>query len=341
MSWLMGFGMQYIAGNQDFGFDRDLSEETADYDIYAQTIFDEINGNYIPDYPDPFGIEEPGEEALCLYAYNCVRGAVHGLVQLQELGQTVFVTNPSNVVRGSGVSDVFGRYQTGSPFTQERSSFLFEDTVTCGIATTQTDPIVAKRNRVAFYFPAVPTTSQIKSADISGFYQHLIGTVNSNIVNLIFTTTPDFSVFDYISTNINDANNVAVRWQPLTNQNEIILAVENSAGSILRYTCNDLKNGVCTLSLTLGTGTTPALAINNQSLEMYFFRTTDSGGSIKRVAVDNTGTVCIASSIVITGNVTNDGLAAYWYDDICYLVYNHATNGITVVKSEDNGFTFS
>jgi hypothetical protein len=109
----------------------------------------------------------------------------------------------------------------------------------------------------------------------------------------------------------------------------------------LRYICNDLKNGVCTLSLTLGTGTTPALAINNQSLEMYFFRTTDSGGSIKRVGVDNTGTVCIASSIVVTGNVTNDGLAAYWYDDICYLVYNHSTNGITVVKSEDNGLTFS
>jgi hypothetical protein len=333
----MGFGMEYIAGSQKFAFDRDLSEEANDYDVLAQTIFDELNCDFIPDYYDPFGLEAPGETTLNLYGFNCQRAPVHGLVQLQQLGQTVFVQDAGLVNRGSSVTDVNGRYQTATPFMQAQTV----NDVFCGIATTTTTAITAKRNRIAFYFPAIPTTSTIKSADISGFYQHLIGTVNSNIVNLIFTTTPDFSVFDYISTNINDANNVAVRWQPLTNQNEIILAVENSAGSILRYACNDLKNGVCTLSLTLGTGTTPALAINNQSLEMYFFRTSDSGGSIKRVAVDNTGTVCIASSIVITGNVTNDGLAAYWYDDICYLVYNHATNGITVVKSEDNGFTFS
>ena len=337
MSWLMGFGMEYIAGSQKFAFDRDLSEEANDYDVLAQTIFDELNCDFIPDYYDPFGLEAPGETTLNLYGFNCQRAPVHGLVQLQQLGQTVFVQDAGLVNRGSSVTDVNGRYQTSLPFMQAQNV----NDVFCGIATTTTTAITAKRNRVAFYFPAVPTTSQIKSADISGFYQHLIGTVNSNIVNLIFTTTPDFSVFDYISTNISDANNVAVRWQPVTNQNEIVLAVENTGGSILRYTCNDLKNGVCTLSLTLGTGVTPALAINNQSLEMYFFRTSDSGGSIKRVAVDNTGTVCIASSIVVTGNVTTDGLAAYWYDDICYLVYNHSTNGITVVKSEDNGFTFS
>jgi hypothetical protein len=329
--------MEYISGDQKYGFDRDLSQEYNDYDIYAQTLFDEINCNFIPDYYDPFGIETPGETKLLLYGFNVQRGCAHGLVQLQQLAQTVILQDSSLANRGSSITDVNGRYQTGLSFGQAETN----NDVICGIASIGTTILTAKRNRAAFYFPAIPTTSTIKSADISGFYQHLIGTVNSNIVNLIFTTTPDFSVFDYISTNINDANNVAVRWQPLTNQNEIILAVENSAGSILRYACNDLKNGVCTLSLTLGTGTTPALAINNQSLEMYFFRTSDSGGSIKRVAVDNTGTVCIASSIVITGNVTNDGLAAYWYDDICYLVYNHATNGITVVKSEDNGFTFS
>jgi hypothetical protein len=342
VSWLMGFGMQYIAGNQDFGFDRDLSEETADYDIFAQTIFDEINGNYIPDYPDPFGIEEPGEQALCLYAYNCVRGAVHGLVQLQELGQTVFVTNPSNVNRGSAVSDVFGRYQTGSPFTQERASGqVNQDTVHCGIATTQTDPIVAKRNRVAFYFPDVPTTSQIKSAGLSKYYQHMIGTVNSNIVNLIQTQSYGFTTFEYLSTNISAAENVAIAWMPITELNQLVLAVENTAGDITRYTCNDYVNGVCNVSTVLGTGVTPAIAIHASGYELYFFRTTDSGGSIKRVGTDRFGTVTQAASLVVTGNVTTDGLAAYWYDDIPYLVYNDATNGITVVKSDDFGVTFS
>ena len=337
MSWLNGFGMQYIAGDQKYGFDRDLSQETGDYDVMAQTIFDEINCDFIPDYYDPFGIETPGQPELFLYAFNCQRGPVHGLVQLQQLGQTVFLQDSSLANRGSSSSDIVGRYQTGLPFGQAE---LGND-VFCGAASVGTTTITAKRNRIAFYFPAAPTTSTIKSADLSGFYQHLIGTVNSNIVNLITSRSYDFSTFDYLATDITSATNVAVRWKNVTTQNEIVLAVENISGNIVRYICNDLRNGTCVMSLTLGAGVTPALAINNQSLEMYFFRTSDSGGSIKRVGVDNTGTVCIASSIVVTGNVTTDGLAAYWYDDICYLVYNHSVNGITVVKSEDNGFTFS
>ena len=341
MSWLMGFGMQYIAGDQKFGFDRDLSQETNDYDIFAQTIFDEINGNYIPDYPDPFGIEEPGEQALCLYAYNCVRGAVHGLVQLQELGQTVFVTNPSNVNRGSAVTDVVGRYQTGSPFTQERNVFVLKDTVHCRIATTETDPIVAKRNRVAFYLPPAPTASTVKSADLSKWYQHLIAYVNSGIVSIIYTSTYDFSVFEYLALNITNAVNVACRWKLNTNTNVIVFSVEKDDGVCYRYLCDDLVGGNSTLSTTLGTGTTPALAINKTGLEIYFMRTTDSGGSVKRIILDDVGNVIEALSVVVSGNVSNDGLATYWYNDTCYLVYNHTTNGITVVKSDDMGLTFS
>jgi hypothetical protein len=342
MSWLMGFGMQYIAGEQKFGFDRDLSEETNDYDIYGQTIFDEINPNFIPDYPDPFGIEEPGTQELCLYAYNCVRGAVHGLVQLQVLGQTVYVTNPSNVNRGSAVSDVFGRYQTGNPFTQERpNGQVNKDTVHCGIATTETDPIVAKRNRVAFYFSPAPTGSIVKSADLSRWYQHLIAYVNSNIVNFIYTNTNDFSTFLYGATDISNAVNVACRWQINTNTNEILFAVEKQDGVIYKYVCDNISTGACTLATTLGTGTTPALAINNNGIQIYFMRTTDSGGSVKRIILDNQNNVLTALSTVVSGNVTNEGLAAYFYDDVCYLVYNHATNGITVVRSDDMGITFS
>ena len=337
MSWLMGFGMEYVAGNQKFGFDRDLSQETNDYDIFAQTIFDEINCDFIPDYPDPFGLETPGQTELLLFGFNCQRGPVHGLVQLQQLGQTVYVQDAGLVNRGSSVSDVNGRYQTTLPFMQAQNV----NDVFCGIATTTTTAITAKRNRIAFYFPNAPTTSTIKSADISGHYQHLIGTVNSNIVNLILTSTPDFSVFDYLATNISSASNVAVRWKTKTNQNQIVLSVEMQSGNVERYITNDLITGDCTMSTVLGVGITPALAINNHGYELHFFRTTDSGGSIKRVAIDNAGNVVQAASIVITGNVTTEGLAAYWYDDIPYLVYNDATNGITVVNSQDYGVSFS
>ena len=56
---------------------------------------------------------------------------------------------------------------------------------------------------------------------------------------------------------------------------------------------------------------------------------------------NNQNNILTALSVVVSGNVTNDGIAAYFYDDVCYLVYNHATNGITVVSSDDMGITFS
>ena len=337
MSWLMGFGMEYIAGDQKFGFDRDLSQETNDYDINAQTIFDEINCNFIPDYYDPFGIETPGQQELFLYAFNCVRGTVHGLVQLQQSGQTVYVQNPSLANRGSASTDPLGIYQTTLPFPQAQ----INNDVFCGAASIGTTTISSKRNRIAFYFPAAPTTSTIKSADISGLYQHLIGTVNSNIVTLILTETYDFSVFEYLATNINDAANVAVAWKPLTNENQIVLIVESIAGDIKLYINNNLGTGDCTLSTVLGTGVTPAIAINNQGNQLIIWRTTTSGGSIRRILLDTNGNTIEAASDVVTGNVTTDGLACYWKDDQAYIVYNDAVSGITVIKSDNYGTTFS
>jgi hypothetical protein len=169
----------------------------------------------------------------------------------------------------------------------------------------------------------------------------LIAYVSSGIVNLIRTETPDFSNFIYLSTDISGAVNPAVRWKTKTNQNQIILTVEMNSGSVNRYVCNDLTTGACTLSTVLGTGITPALAINKQGSEFHFFRTSDSGGSIKRVGIDNAGNIFLASSIVVTGNVASDGIAAYTYDNKVYLIYNHTTNGITVLVSDDYGVTFS
>ena len=147
--------------------------------------------------------------------------------------------------------------------------------------------------------------------------------------------------FIYLATNITNANNVACAWSKTTNQNNIFLLVENTSNDIIIYNCNDLSTGNCIMSLTLGTGVTPAIAINSHGNKAIFFRTSASGGSINRVLLDNQDNIITSSSAVVTGGVTADGLAAYWYDDVCYLIYNHTTNGITVVSSKDYGTTFS
>jgi hypothetical protein len=338
LTWLNGGGMEYISGDQKFGFDRDLSQENNDYNIMAQTIFDEMNCNFIPDYVDPYGIEDPGQTELLLYGFNVQRGCAHGLVQLQEQGETVTLQDASSNVVGSSVTDLFGRYQTALPFGSAEDPH----TVVSTVGAIGTTILTAKRNRAAFYLAApTPTGNLIKSADLSGIYQHLIAYVSSGIVNLIRTETYDFSNFIYLSTDISGAVNPAVRWKTKTDQNQIILTVEMTDGSIKRYICNDLYTGACTLATTLGTGTTPALAINKHGFEFHFFRTTDSGGSIKRVGIDNAGNIVLAASIVVTGNVATDGIAAYCYDDKIYLIYNNTSTGITVLVSEDYGKTFS
>ena len=338
LTWLNGGGMEYISGDQKFGFDRDLSQENNDYNIMAQTIFDEMNCNFIPDYTDPYGIEDPGQTELLLYGFNVQRGCAHGLVQLQEQGETVTLQDAGSNVVGSSVTDLFGRYQTALPFGSAEDPH----TVVSTVGAIGTTILTAKRNRAAFYLAApTPTGNLIKSADLSGIYQHLIAYVSSGIVNLIRTETYDFSNFIYLSTDISGAVNPAVRWKTKTDQNQIILTVEMNDGSIKRYICNDLYTGACTLATTLGTGTTPALAINKHGFEFHFFRTTDSGGSIKRVGIDNAGNIVLAASIVVTGNVATDGIAAYNYDDKVYLIYNNTSTGITVLVSEDYGKTFS
>jgi hypothetical protein len=334
-TWLMGGGMEYIAGNQRFGFDRDLSEETNDYDIKAQTIFDELNHDFIPDYPDPFGLEAPGETDLKLYSFQCWRGQFHGLVQKQVAGQLVETKLASSGSFGPNANtDSIGTYFTGFPGNRQ----LGWKVSTGGTETTGLPIIGSNTRRVSFYYVLVG--QYIISASMSGFYQHMIGTLTGNNVQLISTTTPDFSTFDYLNTDIDDAAEPAISWISPTNQNELAIVVRNiNNNDIEYYTLNDFVNGVASMPTVLGTGTTPAIAINGIGTQLIVFRTSSS--NIQRVIIDSAGNITTAASNVVTGNVADSGLGCYWLDDVPYLVYDHTTNGITVVKSDNYGVSFS
>jgi hypothetical protein len=336
-SWLNGNGLQYLNGVSNYSILRDLSQESGDRDIYTQMIFDRINTTYPPDYFDAFGIETPGETSLILNSFSCLRSVGHGLVQQSQLGQNVRYETNTGFYQGEATTDVLGGYQTGLPGgTGQINTRINFNANLVNIPTA----FNAKRNRGAFYYVIAPDANII-SADISGFYQHLIGYDNSGTLTLILSDTHNFSNFIYLNTNIINIQNGAVRWKTKTDENQIIATIEDLVGSVKRYEIANLITGVAGMATTLGTGTQPALAINKNGYELHFFRTTDSGGSIKRVGIDNVGQIVVASSIVVTGNVTTNGLAAYWYDDVPYLVYSHATNGITVLSSQDYGITFS
>jgi ribosomal 30S subunit maturation factor RimM len=336
-SWLNGFGQQCIAGASHFSILRDLSQEYGDRDIYTQMIFDRINCNYPPDYFDAFKLEAPGETQLLLYSFACLRSVAHGLVQEQQLGEIVNLEDTSGNLWGQGTTDILGSYQTALP------GGLPENAARIGYSTG-TIPITklftAKRFRGAFYVIPVPVGVNILSADISGFYQGCIGTINMTDVDLIFSSTPDFSTFETLSTNITGMSNVAIAWLHPTNSNQMILATQRESDSaILRYVLDDFVNGVAGMATVIGNGSTPAIAINGNGTQIIFWRTSSS--NIQRIIIDSAGNVTTAASNVVVGNVEDKGLGTYWLDDVPYLVYDHTINGLTVVKSNDYGETFS
>jgi hypothetical protein len=336
-SWLNGFGQQNIAGVEDQSILRDLSEESGVRDIYTQMIFDRLNCNYPPDYYDPFQLEAPGETELLLYSFSCLRSVAHGLVQEQQLGEIVTLDDTSGNVWGNGTTDILGSYQTGLPGgLPQNAGRIGYVTGIVSLARTFT----AKRDRGAFYVIPVPVGVNILSADINGFYQGCIGTINLGDVDLIFSSTPDFSTFDTLSTNITGMSNVAIAWNHPTANNEMILVTQRLSDSfILRYVLEDFVNGVASMGSIIGSGSTPAIAINNNGTQIIVFRTATA--NVRRIIFDSAGNITTAASNVVVGNVNDNGLAVYWNDDRVFLVYDDTVNGLTVLSSDDYGQTFS
>jgi hypothetical protein len=119
----------------------------------------------------------------------------------------------------------------------------------------------------------------------------------------------------------------------------ILITERTSDSAILRFELDDFSNGVASMGTVIGNGTTPAIAINNLGTQIIFWRTSSS--NVARVIIDAQGNISTAASNVIVGNVENTGLGCFWRDDVPYLVYNDTTNGLTVVKSDNYGETFS
>jgi hypothetical protein len=88
-------------------------------------------------------------------------------------------------------------------------------------------------------------------------------------------------------------------------------------------------------------GTQPAFCVDDLGLEYYIWRT--SGGAIQGKILDANGTVLTGASPItlVAANVADQSIDIYERLDDLYIVYNHTTNGITVVRSTDGGRTYS
>ena len=129
-TWLHGGGILALPDKDKsshtsytYGFDRTHGAQV------AQTIFNRINGDFIPDIPDPFDVvaflNPADEDGLYLRGGVIIRGTSHGILfDLQSnpiFSQTdpveIFL-EPDGTSRGSDLPDVLGTYETGYPYAK-------------------------------------------------------------------------------------------------------------------------------------------------------------------------------------------------------------------------------
>jgi hypothetical protein len=123
------------------------------------------------------------------------------------------------------------------------------------------------------------------------------------------------------------------------NLNGGILFVQKSAGNLERYYTSDSGATISVATVINSTGTRPSFCVDTLGREIYIWRT--SAGNIETKILDSSGTVLLATTTVVTGSVADTSIDIYERLDDLYIVYNHTTNGITVVRSTDGGRTYA
>jgi len=118
----------------------------------------------------------------------------------------------------------------------------------------------------------------------------------------------------------------------------IVMFVRETGGTLKRQYTED--EGATFVATTINsTGTQPAFCVDDLGLEYYIWRT--SGSNIQGKILDANGAQVMGVTTLVTGNVADQAIDIYERLDDLYIVYNHTSNGITVVRSTDGGRTYS
>jgi len=336
--WLGGLTRRRGQGDK-LWMDTDQSAGGADVQVYAQTMYRKLNGDYVPDAFDAFEIEDAGVQYLSLLAVNYARGRAHGLVLGTDTEpyplQTVYLRlDSTSASRGSGASNTIGEYWTGLPAGLGMAN---HNTVCNTLDTGDPDPLYTNKQQRAVFKLTSPSGTFV-SADRNILNQHYYATIQSGTISLWKAAGPLGTAYTQTITSITGAANLHLRTLHTDPDLGIVLFVENTAGGLDRqYTKTEGASFVSTVINS--SGTQPAFCVDDLGLEYYIWRT--SGGAIQGKILDANGTVLMTATTLVAANVADQSIDIYERLDDLYIVYNHTTNGITVVRSTDGGRTYS
>jgi hypothetical protein len=338
-TWLYGGGI-LATPNATSGTDFAYGFEIAAGSVTAQTLFDSINGDFIPDLFDPFDVNGGTDSALYLPFGAILRGPAHGIVfdnagDPATTGTVTLQLSSDSSSRGTDSTfDAIGNYQTGSPFGLGKANH----SIVIGASSVGVNPMYsAKRQRAVFREETL--AGNCTAADVSPAQQATYGVVTaSGGVKLYHSRAHNGTNWDEVTTPITNAECLSLAYQKHSGAMTLIIIVDTTSGEVKRYTTDDEGNTV-SVATTIGTGAHGTVCVSPNGMEYIFFRTSSS--NIQRVKRDPMGNVITAASNVVTGNVSDDEIACYWRLGVVYLIYTHTTNGITIVSSSDDAETFS
>jgi len=338
-TWLYGGGIlatPNATSGTDFAYGFEIGVGT----ITAQTLFDSINGDFIPDLYDPFDVNGGTDSALYLPFGAVLRGPAHGIVfntsgDPATTGTVTLQLSSDSSSRGTdSIFDALGNYQTGSPYGLGKANH----SIVIGASSVGVNPMYsAKRQRAVFREETL--AGNCTAADVSPAQQATYGVITaSGGVKLYHSRAHNGTNWDEVTTPITNAECLSLAYQKHSGAMSLIIIVDTTSGEVKRYTTDDEGNTV-SVATTIGTGAHGTVCVSPNGMEYIFFRTSSS--NIQRVKRDPMGNVITSASNVVTGNVSDDEIACYWRLGVVYLIYTHTTSGITIVSSSDDAETFS
>ena len=359
-TWVYGGGILCTPASSGVGTTFAYGFDIVPGSHTAQTLFDSINGDFIPDIDDPFDVSTAATDAggaifegLVLAGGNIFRGPAHGIVinsntlATPNVGATVdLIRTGSGVVRGTAITGTYGQFETSDPFAQN-TVVNFARYGTLSITGTYYS---GKRSRNAFRF-TIATGSNLSAHNHDNSLMHLYSENSSTFGNRVtFYISPDNgSTWNVVDTGISTGGSHSTRLPFNADSRKIWLTYTrggrtNPNDLITRYTENE-GNTWSSVIVLATPAFRPTTCVGANGFEYLFYYTSSSTASalsISSITRDMDSNVIQTAHTVVTTDAAFDMLAAYVRDTEIFLFYRkYTTNAVVVVKSTDMGNTYT